>query len=537
MAREIQIIGSASDQPISAEEIQQLLSDTPVDLLHGGEFTGKPTTILHVNAKYVLKGRNDLNFSSEKIATSWVSKQLEKDIETKLYHPSKTWFIVPEDNGHWGAYNISPRLTQLHLAIEAQDITTEKRMEYLIRLSEIYLTHAAVHSERLDEGLSNFGVDSLGDIYYLDDDFYIWDYLLSFTSMVALWLRKFSSDWLNNDAAQLLGSSLKEQLLTVFKDHKGVDYPGVLREHLNSLFLNDMASERAKIICNELFLIHKKRSTVQSDTHETNEPTTEALEVISADEYIQWLSEDEPIAIIADVHANLPALDAVLNDINAQNIKRIICLGDIVGYGPHPAECIERMHKERIFTIRGNHDHMVGNDTIISNISQSGAYVAQWTVKQLQPHHQEWLSSLPLQVRKEHWITVHGAPRDTTFFNAYVYDRTADSNLEWMLENNFTICFHGHSHLQGFYQSRMGISKHHKELKTYSLKSSEANLICAGSVGQPRSGNPGAEYIIYNPQAGEITLKRISYDIAPVAEDMRKNGFPEHLVTRLEEGF
>ncbi len=529
----VHIVGAVSGSSIDSHTIQELLATEEEGLSHGNEFTGKPTTILHVNDNFVLKGQRDLNFSSLKIAEAWANKQLEKESKTRLYHPNKTWFII-EQKDTWSVYNISPRLIPIHLAIEAPDISTADKLAYLTKLTDMYLMHAAKHNERLDEGLSNFGHDEHGDIYYLDDDFYAWDYILSFTSMVALWLRLFSDQWFDNDVATDFAKTLQMQLHHHFKDHRGVDYPGVVHEHINCLFFNQISLERARIITSILRQKVKAEATTKKET----EP---AVQLTPPKELMQnfkdWLNDDEPIAVIADIHANLPALEAVLEDIKQQNITRMICLGDIVGYGPHPQECIKRIQALDILTIRGNHDHMIGNETIISNISQSGAYVAQWTVKQLTPAQQEWLCTLPLQLRTEDWIIVHGAPRDATFFNAYVYDRTSDSNLEWMQENNFEFCFHGHSHLQGFYQAQMGVNKLHKKLQDYSLDGYDANLICPGSVGQPRGGNPGAEYVVFNPGAKKITFKRISYNIASVADDMRKFGFPDQLPKRLEEGF
>jgi diadenosine tetraphosphatase ApaH/serine/threonine PP2A family protein phosphatase len=187
--------------------------------------------------------------------------------------------------------------------------------------------------------------------------------------------------------------------------------------------------------------------------------------------------------------------------------------------------------------IRGNHDYMVGSGKDFSHGSQSSLYVAKWTIGVISAKEREWLKTLPLQFRNQDVMLVHGAPRDPTFFNAYVYERTAEPNLQWMNEHMLSVCFHGHSHLQGMYILQAGKVSLEKELQTYALSQHTASLICPGAVGQPRNGIPGAEYAIYYPAQKEVMFKRLEYDIAQVVADMKKFGFPEQLSTRLEQGF
>lgn len=526
----IEIITSTTKETIDITSIRKLLDVSETDLSHGTEFTGKPTTSLHVNDEFVLKKQVSLRFGTKKIALSWAEKRVQKEAKTGLYHPKKTWFIV-EENEDWLVSSISIRLVPLHVAIEDTSFSKLEKLAFLTNLTDLYLSTAATNDERLDEGLSNFGVDKDLKIYYLDDDFYSWDHLLSFTGMIAVWVRKFADQWFDNEIASVFGESLKAQLVKYFNHHEGYDYPGILNEHLLMQFYNGQAYERVEIISKILLRNVPVQTNDDSDSLKAPAFSTTTKDIK------QWWEEDEPIAMIADIHANLPALDAVLDDIKSKNIKRIICLGDIVGYGPHPVECIERIQEQSIFTIRGNHDHMIGTDHIIQHFSDSGKFVANWTTQKINALQRQWLATLPLQLRGEHWMVVHGAPRDPTFFNAYVYDRTSDSNLKWMQDHNLKVCLHGHSHLQGFYQINQNKTSFHKELATYQLKGNVATLICPGSVGQPRSGVTGAEYAILNPIKHELELCRLDYDVELVTKAMQSNNFPDQLSRRLLQGY
>ncbi len=508
--------------------IEQLWSLDETTLAHGEVLTGKPTTRIQLNEDYILKAQRNLNFSSQALAHAWAGKQYEKESASQLYHPSKTWFSIQTEQG-WTVANISKRLSPINTIIDNTNNMTTK-LGYLTSITNIYLEYAAKNHERLDEGLSNFAIDTNQKMYYIDDDFYSWDHLLSFTNMVALWLRLFSSSWLSNDVANALGKELRNQLVQHFSEHAGVDYPAVLIEHLKRQFYNDASKACMVEVCQGLL------SSQAKNPKPTQLNIGQQLDSTSHENIKSWFQHTEAIAIISDVHANLPALTAVLNDIKENNIKHILCLGDIVGYGPHPSECIQVLQEHGIFSVRGNHDYMVGSGKDFSHGSASSLHVARWTIDRMSQGEREWLANLPLQFWEDDMMLVHGAPKDPTFFNAYVYERTAEPNLVWMKERNLPICFHGHSHIQGMYTFQNQETTLQKELTTYRLEDNTQNLICPGAVGQPRCGISGAEYAIYHPQQKEVTFKRLDYDIAKVTQDMQAFHFPDQLITRLEQG-
>ena len=519
------IVGSIGPVAEGSDTAADLLKIPVMSLDHGGEFTGRPVTRIHLSDSHVLKINTSGAFDNRKIATAWCEKVLQKERRANLYHPRKTWFVLFEDD-IWRVGNIAPRMSPLHTHLDQCD--AGQSLDWLLKVSKLYLQHAAALHERLDEGLSNFGVTEDGSLYYLDDDFYSWDHFLCFTAMIAVWLRQFSGTWLNDELASAFGLGLSEQLRQCFSDTPGMAPRHIVYEHLGSQYMNEEAECRVEIV---------RAALMRSQDRGSDEPVTSpSLEnrYSLADVY-QWLEEDEPVAVLADIHANEPALQTVLDELKSENINRILCLGDIVGYGPHPTECIDLLCEAGVVCIRGNHDHMVGNGIPVPSMHGSGLLAAQWTISHIDQEHRSWLSSLPLQLRHTPWMAVHGAPQDPTFFNAYVYDRTAESNLNWMKEHDFKFCLHGHSHLQGCFTLKHGQAKR----SSYTAEENRLEritLICPGSVGQPRGGSTDAEYAIIYPKSFRLVMRRCTYDIAATVRDMTRHQLPDQLIQRLWRG-
>ncbi|MES0370923.1 MAG: metallophosphoesterase family protein, partial [Mariprofundaceae bacterium] len=421
--------------------------------------------------------------------------------------------------------NITPRMSPLHTHLKQCDAS--ESLAWLLKVTNLYLQHAAKLNERLDEGLSNFGITEDETLYYLDDDFYSWDHFLSFTAMVAGWLRQFSGTWLTDDLAHDFGTELAVQLKQYFSDTPGMAPLHIVYEHLGSQYVNKETGCRVQMICDALMRPHNPYSHKPvTDSNLENQPTIADI--------CRWLEEDEPVAILSDIHANEPALRAVLDELKKSDIHRILCLGDIVGYGPHPTECIDLLCKAGALCIRGNHDHMVGNGIPVPSMHGSGLLAAQWTISHIDHEHRNWLSNLPLQLRHTPWMAVHGAPQDPTFFNAYVYDRTAESNLHWMEEHGYKFCLHGHSHLQGCFSLKHGHVERQTDIQERRI--SETTLICPGSVGQPRGGSTDAKFAVIYPKSFRLTMKHCAYDIDLTAQDMIKHRLPNQLIQRLWSG-
>lgn len=517
------VIGSMSDQHIPLDAIEATLATTPQDLEHGGTFTGKPVTQVHVTDNFVLKLHLDGGFDTQEMAHSWGAKKQEKTKITRLYHPEKTWFIHYYDD-LWRIGNITPRMQPLHTLLD--DADSDRILEWVTRVCELYLHHAASFHERLDEGLSNFGLTQSGELYYLDDDFYSWDHFLSFSAMVTGWIRRHVSDWFDEPFAERFALTLAASIKKEFAATTGVDALYTVYEHLGSHFLSDAALERCEAFRKSL-MEAKDQQQPLFIAHETSGP--------SLQDVTEWFTNgDEPVALLADIHANRPALLRVLEDLQEQDISRILVLGDIVGYGPHPAECIDIVRQTGMACLRGNHDHMVGTGKAVPSMHGSRLAAAIWTIDHLDASYKKWLTELPLQWRSQPWMALHGAPQDATFFNAYVYDRTADSNLAWMVKNDYRYCLHGHSHLQGTYTLVHGDAVRDKKIGETILD--DTVLICPGAVGQPRAGIPGCEYAVIHPSERRLITKRLDYDVEITVADMEKEGMPPQLIRMLQNG-
>ncbi len=521
------VIGTAGEKGYSVAEIEALIRTSSQDLQHGGTFTGKPGTQLHITDESVLKLQTDGGFDTCDIAESWCQNMLKKGRDVGIYHPAKTWFIHLDGN-IWRLGNITPRMQPLHVAIE--EVSDEIALKWLLHVSTLYLQHAARFNERLDEGLSNFGLDRNGSIYYLDDDFYSWDHFLSFAAMLAGWFRHYADSWLDEERTRRFGSKLSRRASDIFGNISDADPARMLYEHMGFQFTAGNASARLAVFRDAIL-----RPDPDDDSSIIIVNRVEPLMPTIMDDE-QWFKEKEPVALLADIHANMPALENILNRLRAEGIRRILVAGDIVGYGPHPNECIDALRSIDAVCIRGNHDHIVGTSTVPETLHGSRMISTQWTINEVDSNRKAWLRSLALQWHSDAWMALHGAPQDPTFFNAYVYDRTAESNLHWMMDRKIHYCIHGHSHLQGVYGVKNKISSYYRHSGPGTVQLDDYLLICPGSVGQPRCGTPGAEYALLYPAEEQLEFRSIDYDIETTITDMKRKKLPADLMQRLRNG-
>jgi len=521
----IRIIGGLGDEKISLEHILEVLKLGNTQLEHNGEFMGKPSTYLKYNDHYVLKLHPDKKFSDEKIATRWLNNLIEEERNADVYHPSRTWFIQHHDS-HWHAGNITLRLTPIHTLLESANFPIDKSLSFITIICDMYLSYVTRCDKRLDEGLSNFGFMN-GKIYYLDDDIYIWDHFFSFSAWVAGWLRRYSHTWLKGERARQFGKILRQLLDKYFHTTQGIDAPHIVAGQIKDMFFpQGNIQDAADCIIETLTSCYQ----VQALKNEGKSSIAQQ----SIEDVTKWFDEYDPIAILSDIHANLPALKATLADIDRQNITRIFVLGDLVGYGPHPKKCLELLQKRNILSLRGNHDHAIGTGNMVRSMTSSSSHVAEWTIQALEDKQRAYLSNLPLKITQRPWIAVHGAPMDMTCFNGYIYQSTALNNLKWMVENSYKLCLHGHSHFQGIYILHNNQSVHIKH--DVDLSQEQAALICPGSVGQPRDGITKACYAVVYPRQSKVEFQQVSYELREVIQDMVIHHFPEQLMQRLKTG-
>ena len=239
-------------------------------------------------------------------------------------------------------------------------------------------------------------------------------------------------------------------------------------------------------------------------------------------------------AIIADIHANLTAFEAVLDDMERRGgVDEIWCLGDIVGYGPDPHECIERLRQYNHVCVAGNHDWAAIGKVSTADFNPDAALACQWTAGQLSKKDIKYLEKLPLTIDKDIFKLVHGSPREPIW--EYVISiGIARENFNFFQS---PYCLVGHSHVPLVFREEDGACTSSRLVDNIGLAVGESRLILnPGGVGQPRDGDPRASYAIYDSETRMVRLHRISYDVAATQDRMMEKGLPVRLVTRLQQG-
>lgn len=251
---------------------------------------------------------------------------------------------------------------------------------------------------------------------------------------------------------------------------------------------------------------------------------------LKLDTYVEML-----IAVLADIHANLTALEAVLADIEQRGgAEEVWCPGDIIGYGPDPHECIALVRKTCKICVAGNHDLAAAGIIDISDFNEYAAAANLWTAQQLTREDIDFIKSLPLTVERGDFTIVHGSPREPIW--EYIFDAaTAEENIEWL---TMPCCLVGHTHVPAVFapgrsgQATAGRIEDGAEVKL----DKEWLIINPGGVGQPRDGDPRASYGLIDTNRRLFALHRVPYDIPAVQSRMRERGLPEMLWRRLEYG-
>ena len=240
-------------------------------------------------------------------------------------------------------------------------------------------------------------------------------------------------------------------------------------------------------------------------------------------------------AIIADIHANLAAFNAVLDDIQRRGgVEEVWSLGDVVGYGPEPHECISLLRQTTDVCVAGNHDWAAAGKLDTSDFNPAAAAACHWTAKQLSPGDIEYLSNLPLVIEKGDFTLVHGSPREP-IWEYLLSTGIARENFAYFKSQ---FCLVGHSHRPVVF------SYGENGTCSVSLFPTDGRLVLGesrmiinpGGVGQPRDGDPRASYAIYDSESKIIRLYRVDYDINATQAKMMAHGLPRQLVVRLSYG-
>jgi len=236
--------------------------------------------------------------------------------------------------------------------------------------------------------------------------------------------------------------------------------------------------------------------------------------------------------VLSDVHGNLEALSAVLNEIKVNYNGDILFLGDSVGYGPDPSECIRIIREVSKIILAGNHDWAATGRVDTTYFNPYARDAIEWTMEALNGEDKTFLDSLPIyeMLVDEEIYLVHSTPKEPEQWHYLLTKWDAYINFQYFDER---ICFIGHSHQPVIIETDT-----RGEINIYrdrvDLKEDCRYIVNAGSVGQPRDGNPDASYVVFDGH--RIEIKRVPYDIVLTQEKMRGAGLPEYLIQRLAVG-
>jgi predicted phosphodiesterase len=239
--------------------------------------------------------------------------------------------------------------------------------------------------------------------------------------------------------------------------------------------------------------------------------------------------------ILSDLHANRPALDAVLSDAAAVGYDAVLVLGDLVGYGADPSAVMERtLELNPVAIVRGNHDKVCAGIEPATTFNDVARASAEWTSTVLSPPELRMLAELPIGPRRvtDDLEICHGTPFDE---DHYVFDlRDAAMAIESM---SARVCLFGHTHLPAVYTTADDpVEATGPDADLLRLPTSGPSLINVGSVGQPRDGDPRAAYGVFDVDRGTMLLRRVSYDIAAAQASILDAGLPPWLALRLAQG-
>jgi predicted phosphodiesterase len=239
------------------------------------------------------------------------------------------------------------------------------------------------------------------------------------------------------------------------------------------------------------------------------------------------------VAVISDVHANLEALQAVTQDIEKNNIEKVIFLGDAVGYGADPNKCVKRICDLCEINLLGNHDFVAMGLESPEHFNIMAKQSIYWTRKALKRKTIERMSDFEMEATFLDYHLVHSTPDDPAEWNYLLTEEDARKTFDSFTQG---FCMVGHSHLPGIFCLRPD-----GQIDSLAAEDLQADPDCryiinVGSVGQPRDGNKDACYLIADTEKNYFEYRRSPYDLQKAQEKMRKAQLPEFLITRLADG-
>jgi len=236
--------------------------------------------------------------------------------------------------------------------------------------------------------------------------------------------------------------------------------------------------------------------------------------------------------IIADIHSNLEALEAVIAKIYQLKVDLILCAGDIVGYGANPRECLDILRELKVVSVAGNHDWAVCGKLDFSYFTAEGQAAVQWTRKQLAFEDIAYLNNLDLCLKNKDCLLVHSSLENP---GQFIYLNNVEKAKEAYSHMDSSICLIGHTHVPRIFIQRDG-GVLDSDILDIDINPQYQYIVNVGSVGQPRDGNTMASFCVFDKSLGTIENHRVLYDIRKAQQKILDAKLPESLAVRLIQG-
>ncbi len=236
------------------------------------------------------------------------------------------------------------------------------------------------------------------------------------------------------------------------------------------------------------------------------------------------------IAVISDIHSNLAALKQALSYIQDENVDKIVCLGDIIGYGPRPNECVELVQHNCPVCLLGNHDHAVLGLTDTYHFNQYAREAVNWTRRTLTVQNRVYLEGLPFLHHENEILYVHSTPVHPEEWHYILSEYEARQYLDRIKQR---VCFVGHSHIPVVFSSDGGSVYQEEMILDFQNKKYIVNV---GSIGQPRDGDPRLCFVTFDTTNGLLRFIRLEYPVQETYDEILENQLPPFLAMRLLAG-
>lgn len=507
-----------------------LKSDSIVELkdkvsVINGDGSAKNTARIISVENYIIK--TDLALKQNDL------RKLEKELSKKVYlanklnlhHPSKEYFII-ESDGWFYPCSICDRLKTIH-TIDSLD----KRLDYFIELVKIGIYTIKEYGFELDLNPSNFAFEESNPdkLYYIDDEIYSSKKLEICASNGLESIGEFiihrirNEKYISSDQWLYFSDKLQKELNLCLSSYCELSS---LISGIENFPLSEVFFEKRKIVLNALNSSFTNRKTIKN-----------VSSVVIVNPIID-LNDKKITCILSDIHSNLPALEAVLEEAKKFNVTHYIILGDIVGYCPFPNETIELIASLPNATIiQGNHDFSIGNKNVDFCMGRLAKETALWTMDQLDQNKLDWLKSLKPYYLYDDYMLLHGSVTDPNYFYGYIYEMTYEDNLKKANLMNLNFILYGHTHVPYIYYLIKEKNKYIKQ-NTININLFQENkvfLINPGSVGQPRDHNNKASFAIWDDN-DVLSFHRIDYPIEKITSKIRDINMFDDLILRLENG-